>query len=411
MDYITRLYQSKASQLQEQVNFLEAQLQQLAENSPPASTFSGTGQGQQAFSDSQLEDQIKRNKRTGFFNSEIADDKQNQEYKDATAELARRRAPTKPDTQSQIIIRTPPMFPQAKAPAKAPAKEKKSGSVADTGADAGGYGPPSSLYEPPVQDTPIAPPANASPRVQATDADGKPSNTPEARGNLQKAAMNPSGAYTPTPKTNERRNREEAERQGFWKDGADHGSARPAEPTAPQKEFEVSTQQPTTGVGPTGETLPQAEKRVAAYKKSGMGDLQQAWKNARTPTYSPAPKSTDSAAAPQEDQTSNNWKAGQFVNNLLYNRKLKGEQDARTPAQDPDMANGAYSQKPAWAQAKERAMETWGQGSLPNNSGGMKNAEQSAPKQVSTQDDRPTSGRKPNYPSSTMDLLKLYGVK
>tara|TARA_R110000868_G_scaffold388139_1_gene656922 strand:+ start:1193 stop:2398 length:1206 start_codon:yes stop_codon:yes gene_type:complete len=401
MDYITRLYQSKASQLQEQVNFLEAQLQQLVENSPPASTFSGTGQGQQTFNDEQLKDQMRQHKRSGFFGAEVADDKQTQEYKDARDELARRSAPKSAPT---------PATPATPAAVKAPAP-KKSGSVADTGADAGGYGPPSSMYEPPVQDPIIPPPANASPRVQATDADGKPSNTPEARGRLQKDAMNPSGAYTPTPKTNERRNREEAERQGYWRDGADHGSARPAEPTAPQKEFEVSTQQPTTGVGPTGETLPQAEKRVAAYKKSGMGDLQQAWKNAATPRYSTKPGSDNSGADTQEDQTANNWNAGQFVNNLLYNRKFKGEQDARTPAQDPDMANGAYSQKPAWAQAKERAIDSWGQGSLPNNSGGMKNAEQAAPNQVSTQDNRPTSGRKPNYPSSTNDLLRLYGVK
>ena len=383
MDYITRLYRSKAEQLQEQVNFLEAQLQQLAENSPPASTFSGAGKGQQTFSDEQLKDQMRQHKRSGFFGAEVADDKQSQEYRDAKAELERRSKPTKPDTQSQIIIRTPPKFPQAKAPAKAPPKEKKSGSVADTGADAGGYGPPSSMYEPPVQDTPIAPPANASPRVQATDADGNPSNTPEARGNLQKAAMNPSGAHTPTPKTNERRNRENAQRQNVWNDGVDHGGARPPEPTAPQREFERTTQQPTTGVGPDGETLPQAEKRVR-----------------------------DNA------QKENNWKAGQFVNNLLYNRKFKGEQDARTPAQDPDMATGAYSKKPMSAnpnfgngtpdaQRGQHSMdpETW------MGKGTDQDPMRYVPKQVSTQDDRPTSGRKPNYPTSTMDLLKLYGVK
>ena len=368
MDYITRLYRSKAEQLQEQVNFLEAQLQQLAENSPPASTFSGAGKGQQTFNDEQLKDQMRQFKKSGFFGAEVGDDKQSQEYKDARDELARRSKPTKPDTQSQIIIRTPPMFPQAKAPA-APAPAKKAAPAPAPAKKAA----PAPV---PVKDEPIAPPANASPRVQATDADGKPSNTPEARGQLQKDAMNPSGAHTPTPKTNERRNRENAQRQNVWNDGVDHGGARPPEPTAPQREFERTTQQPTTGVGPDGETLPQAEKRVR-----------------------------------ETAQKENNAKAGQFVNNLLYNRKFKGEQDARTPAQDPEMANGAYSQKPAWAQAKERAIETWGQGSLPNNSGGMQNAEQAAPKQVSTQDDRPTSGRKPNYPSSTMDLLKLYGVK
>jgi hypothetical protein len=361
MDYITRLYRSKAEQLQEQVNFLEAQLQHLAEFRGDDVNFSGTGQGQPTVSDEQLKDQMHKHKRTGFFNSEIADDKQSQEYRDAKAELERRSKPTKPDTQSQIIIRTPPMFPQAKAPAapaapaKAPAKapaapakaqpkENKSGSVADTGADAGGYGPPSSMYDPNVKDAPIAPPANASPRVQATDANGNPSNTPEARGNLQKPAMNPSDAHTPTATTTARRTRENAQRQGVYNDGVDHGGARSPETTIPQKEDERAFSQPTKGYNTlTGETLPQAEKRIAAYKKSGMGDLQQAWKNARTPTYSPAPKSTDAAAASQEDQAANNAKAGQFVNNLLYNRKFKGEQDARTPAQDPDMATGAYS--------------------------------------------------------------------
>ena len=76
MDYITRLYRSKAEQLQEQVNFLEAQLQQLAENSPPASTFSGTGQGQQTFNDEQLKYQMRQFKKSGFFGAEVGDDKQ-----------------------------------------------------------------------------------------------------------------------------------------------------------------------------------------------------------------------------------------------------------------------------------------------------------------------------------------------
>lgn len=366
MDYITRLYQSKASQLQEQVNLLEAQLQQLAEDGN-TSIFSGTGKGQQTFNDQQLKDQMRQNKRT-FFGSDVEEEKQSQEYKDARDELARRSAP-----------KSAPAAPVAKAAPVAvkTSVQKKSGSVADKGADAGGYGPPSSMYEPPVQDTPIAPPANASPRVQATDADGNPSNTPEARGNLQKAAMNPSGAHTPTPKTNERRTRENAQRQNFWNDGIDHGSARPPEPTKAQKEFEVSTQQPTTGVGPDGETLPQAEKRVR-----------------------------------ETAQKENNAKAGQFVNNLLYNRKFKGEQDARTPAQDPDMANGAYSTRNAGngtpdAQRGQHSMdpETW------MGKGTDEDPMRYVPKQVSTQDDRPTSGRKPNYPSSTMDLLKLYGVK
>ena len=87
MDYMSRLYQNKAIQLQEQINFLEAQLKYMAEDAP-ASIFSGTGKGQQAFSDSQLEDQMKQQNRTGMFGAKIEDDKQNQEYKDAKAELS-----------------------------------------------------------------------------------------------------------------------------------------------------------------------------------------------------------------------------------------------------------------------------------------------------------------------------------
>ena len=103
MDYMSRLYQNKAIQLQEQINFLEAQLKYMAEDAP-ASTFSGTGKGQQAFSDSQLEDQMYKQKRTGAFGSKIEDDKQNQEYKDAKAELDRRRGakPTTTEAPAQV---------------------------------------------------------------------------------------------------------------------------------------------------------------------------------------------------------------------------------------------------------------------------------------------------------------------
>jgi hypothetical protein len=103
MDYMSRLYQNKAIQLQEQINFLEAQLKYMAEDAP-ASTFAGTGKGQQAFSDSQLEDQMYKQKRTGAFGSKIEDDKQNQEYKDAKAELDRRRGakPTTTEAPAQV---------------------------------------------------------------------------------------------------------------------------------------------------------------------------------------------------------------------------------------------------------------------------------------------------------------------
>ena len=102
MNHISNLYRLKAQELQEQVNHLEKLLQQLDENQAPAMVFSGTGKGQKAFSDEELEDQIRQNRRTGLFGAKVEDEKQNQAFKDAQAELARRRgaqqtaAPTKP---------------------------------------------------------------------------------------------------------------------------------------------------------------------------------------------------------------------------------------------------------------------------------------------------------------------------
>ena len=89
MDYLTNLYKNKAQILSEQVARLEAQLAALQEDAP-ASTFSGTGQGQQTFSDEQLRDQMRQHKRTGLFGAQVDDDKQDQEYRDASAELNRR---------------------------------------------------------------------------------------------------------------------------------------------------------------------------------------------------------------------------------------------------------------------------------------------------------------------------------
>ena len=89
MDYLTNFYKNKAQILSEQVARLEAQLAALQEDAP-ASTFSGTGQGQQTFSDEQLRDQMRQHKRTGLFGAQVDDDKQDQEYRDASAELNRR---------------------------------------------------------------------------------------------------------------------------------------------------------------------------------------------------------------------------------------------------------------------------------------------------------------------------------
>jgi hypothetical protein len=87
MNYLTNHYRNLCEQYQSKINIL----QNLLNEDAPASTFSGTGKGQQTFSDEQLRDQMKQNRRTGMFGAEVADDKQNQAFKDAQAELARRQ--------------------------------------------------------------------------------------------------------------------------------------------------------------------------------------------------------------------------------------------------------------------------------------------------------------------------------
>ena len=187
--------------------------------------------------------------------------------------------------------------------------------------------------------------------------------------------MNPSGAHTPTPKTNERRNRENAQRQGVWNDGVDHGSARPPEPTAPQREFERSTQQPTTGVGPDGETLPQAEKRIADKKVNDQKMMQQ-------------------------------FTTQGFVKSLM---KMKTPTYSRVPSQED--ANTFGPPAPA---TQQRSIDSLGQGSLPNNSGGMQNAAPSDEnwykKAAKERRDQPTE-RRTMYPGPISDLLKQYGVQ
>lgn len=87
MNYLTNHYKNLCEQYQSKINIL----QNLLNEDAPSSTFSGTGQGQQTFSDQQLRDQMKQNRRTGLFGAEVASDKQNQAFKDAEAELARRQ--------------------------------------------------------------------------------------------------------------------------------------------------------------------------------------------------------------------------------------------------------------------------------------------------------------------------------
>jgi hypothetical protein len=89
MDYLAKFYKNQSEVLTEQIKFLENELNSLMEDAP-ASIFRGTGSKQQAFSDSELEDQMRRFKKSSIFKS-YSDDEQSQEYKDAKAELDRRR--------------------------------------------------------------------------------------------------------------------------------------------------------------------------------------------------------------------------------------------------------------------------------------------------------------------------------
>jgi hypothetical protein len=89
MDQMTRFFKNKSESLQAKVNLLEATIKTLTEAEAPATVFKGTGSGQQAFSNTELEDQMRRTKRGGLF-QKVSDEDQTQEYKDAKAELGRR---------------------------------------------------------------------------------------------------------------------------------------------------------------------------------------------------------------------------------------------------------------------------------------------------------------------------------
>lgn len=99
MNNLTNFYKNKSEVLAEQIKILENQLKQLEENAP-ASVFKAGAQGQQAFSDDQLRDQMRQHKKSSIFKT-YKDEEQTQEYRDAQAELARREAaknaPAKPE--------------------------------------------------------------------------------------------------------------------------------------------------------------------------------------------------------------------------------------------------------------------------------------------------------------------------
>ena len=198
MDYLTKFYKNQSEVLAEKVQILEKQLAFLSEDAP-ASVFRGTGEGQQRFSDLELETQMRQHKRTGFFGAEIADDKQKQEYLDAKAELERRRGAGKQ---------------QAPAPTQAPASRPPVEQM-------GPKGSPSAVpTRTEVQRTqevadrtglPTALPTNTAPgTMHMTDMDGNPiavqprakqpegpvlgrvepaENTPQGRRELERSAM------------------------------------------------------------------------------------------------------------------------------------------------------------------------------------------------------------------------------
>ena len=140
MDYLTNFYKNKAQVLSEQIQILEAKLARLHEDAP-ASTFSGSGKGQQTFSDQQLRDQMKQHRRTGLFGAEISDDKQSQEYRDAQAELTRRSStPVREDPrtaakQSQQAASQPQQAAPAQTQKAQPSQPKFDASQVYTGDD------------------------------------------------------------------------------------------------------------------------------------------------------------------------------------------------------------------------------------------------------------------------------------
>jgi hypothetical protein len=218
MDYLTKFYKHQAEQLAERVEVLQSELKYLSEAEAPASVFRGTGQGQQRFSDLELEAQMRRFKTTGFFGAEVADDKQRQEYRDAKAELERRRgagkqqAPAPTPAPAPAPARTPAPAPrppvEQMGPPGAPSAVPTKTEVQKTQAVADKTGVPTAL------------PTNTAPGTMSmTDMDGNPiavqptpkqpegpvlgrvtpkENTPEARKDLEDSAMG-KGAYKPTP--------------------------------------------------------------------------------------------------------------------------------------------------------------------------------------------------------------------
>ena len=111
MDYLAKFYKNQSEVLSEQIKALEDQLEQLMESEAPASTFRGTGAGQQRFSDLELENQMRKHKRSGFLGAEVPDEKQSKEYLEAKAELERRRGAAKPPVEQMGPVGSPSAVP------------------------------------------------------------------------------------------------------------------------------------------------------------------------------------------------------------------------------------------------------------------------------------------------------------
>lgn len=120
MDYLAKFYKNQSEVLSEQIKVLEMQLKTIMESEAPASVFSGSGQGQQRFSDADLEAQMRRHKKSSIFKT-YTDDEQSQEYKDAKAELERRRGaksqPVPTPAQTPRRTTTPKPKPRQVQPA------------------------------------------------------------------------------------------------------------------------------------------------------------------------------------------------------------------------------------------------------------------------------------------------------
>lgn len=157
MHYLAKLYKHRAEQLQEQVKILEQKLNSLQEEAP-LFTFKKGAQNQPYMSDDELRKQMTWHKTSGLFGSEVAYDKQSQEYRDAKEELDRRAA--------EAAAKSAKPAPAAPAPkAEKPGKSalptatevKKTQEVADK------------------TQMPTALPTNVSPgTMNMTDMDGRP---------------------------------------------------------------------------------------------------------------------------------------------------------------------------------------------------------------------------------------------